>query len=58
VSALKRELQRWQETVNTQHVQRRLGGLRLLNIGDGRNSRNCRRALPCRPTPCRLPPGG
>jgi transposase InsO family protein len=27
VSALKRELQRLQETVNTQHVQRRLGGL-------------------------------
>ena len=27
VSALKRELQRVQETVNTQHVQRRLGGL-------------------------------
>lgn len=27
VSALKRELQRLQDTVNTQHVQRRLGGL-------------------------------
>ncbi len=27
VSALKRELERLQETVNTQHVQRRLGGL-------------------------------
>jgi hypothetical protein len=27
VNALKRELQRLQETVNTQHVQRRLGGL-------------------------------
>jgi hypothetical protein len=27
LSALKRELQRLQDTVNTQHVQRRLGGL-------------------------------
>jgi len=40
-SALKRELQRLQDTVNTQHVQRRLGGLTSEQHRRRRSSRNC-----------------
>jgi putative transposase len=50
---LKRELQRLQETVNTQHVHRRLGGSRQLNIGGGATSNCCQPTSRPRPSYCR-----
>lgn len=55
VSALKRELQRLQDAVNTQHAQRRLGGLTPAQY---RRRKKLQKLPPRRPTPYRLLPGG
>ena len=56
VSALQRELQRLQDTVNTQHVQPRTGGLTQFSTAVASRSANYRPPLWCPLRPWTLPP--
>jgi putative transposase len=52
VSALRCELHRLQETVNTQHPQSQLGGLTPANIANASKSASCHSTTPFLPNPC------